>query len=72
MEMSALAIECQELLEAIADRPARIIGFDAGLGLERVIDALARSNATRAACRSISPRLNVRTKWPSPITDGSE
>jgi predicted dehydrogenase len=40
------AIECHELLEAIAGRPARIIGFDAGLGIERVIDALARSSAT--------------------------
>jgi predicted dehydrogenase len=40
-------IECHELLQAIAGRPARAIGFDAGLGIERTIDAMARSHRER-------------------------
>jgi predicted dehydrogenase len=40
-------IECHELLNRIAGRPARIIDFTAGLELERAIEAMARSNAAR-------------------------
>lgn len=38
------AIECHELLARIAGRPARLVDFDAGLGIERTIDAMARSD----------------------------
>jgi predicted dehydrogenase len=41
-------IECHELLNAISGRPARIIDFDAGLKIERVIDAMARSHEAAA------------------------
>jgi predicted dehydrogenase len=37
-------IECHELLQKIAGAPARVIDFDAGLGIERTIDAMARSS----------------------------
>jgi predicted dehydrogenase len=40
-------IECHELLLRIAGRPARVIDFDSGLGIERAIDAMARSHRTR-------------------------
>jgi predicted dehydrogenase len=40
-------IECHELLARIAGRPARVIDFDAGLRIERTIDAMARSHAAR-------------------------
>jgi len=38
-------IECHELLAKIAGQPARVIDFDAGLKIERTIDAMARSDA---------------------------
>ncbi|HEY0918453.1 Gfo/Idh/MocA family protein [Devosia sp.] len=38
-------IECHELLEAIAGRPAHIIDFAAGLGIERAVHAMARSHS---------------------------
>lgn len=37
-------IECHELLRAIGGEKARIIDFDAGLGIERVVHAMARSH----------------------------
>ena len=37
-------IECHELLEAIAGRPARMVGFDAGLAIERAVHAMAESH----------------------------
>lgn len=37
-------IECHELLEAIAGKPARVIDFDSGLAIERLIDAMAASS----------------------------
>lgn len=40
-------IECHELLRAIGGQPARVIDFDAGLRIERTIDAMARSDAER-------------------------
>ena len=36
-------IECHELLARIAGRQARVIDFEAGLAIERTIDAMARS-----------------------------
>ncbi|HET8726772.1 MAG TPA: Gfo/Idh/MocA family oxidoreductase [Alphaproteobacteria bacterium] len=36
-------IECHELLLRIAGGPARVIDFEVGLGIERTIDAMARS-----------------------------
>ncbi len=38
-------IECRELMRAIAGEPAHLIGFDAGLGIERIVHAAARSHA---------------------------
>ncbi len=38
-------IECHELLRAIAGEPARVIDFEAGLLIERVVHAMARSHA---------------------------
>lgn len=43
-------IECHELLEAIAGRPARIIDFAQGLGIERAVHAMARSHAEASWC----------------------
>lgn len=37
-------IECHELLQAIAGEPARVIDFVAGLGIERVVHAMAQSH----------------------------
>lgn len=37
-------IECHELLDAIAGRPARLIGFTEGLRIERTVHAMARSH----------------------------
>lgn len=37
-------IECHELLNAIAGRPARIIDFAAGLAIERAVHAIVRSH----------------------------
>lgn len=37
-------IECRELLNAIAGKPARIIGFTEGLEIERIVHAMARSH----------------------------
>jgi predicted dehydrogenase len=37
-------IEAHELLNAIAGKPARIIGFEAGLSIERTVHAMARSH----------------------------
>lgn len=37
-------IACHELLNAIAGKPARIIGFAEGLGIERTVHAMARSH----------------------------
>lgn len=37
-------IECHELLDAIAGKPARIIDFDAGLMIERTVHAMAQSH----------------------------
>ena len=37
-------IECHELLNAIAGKPARVIGFTEGLGIERVVHAMAKSH----------------------------
>jgi predicted dehydrogenase len=37
-------IECHELLKAIAGQPAQIVGFDAGLIIERTVHAMARSH----------------------------
>ena len=37
-------IECHELLAAIAGQPARLIDFEAGLGIERVVHVMARSH----------------------------
>ena len=37
-------IECHELLRAIAGEPAHLIGFDAGLEIERTVHAAARSH----------------------------
>jgi predicted dehydrogenase len=39
-------IECRELLNRVAGRPARIIDFAAGIELERAVEAMARSSAT--------------------------
>ncbi len=36
-------IECQEVLNRLAGKPARIIGFDEGLEIERTVHAMARS-----------------------------
>ena len=36
-------IECHELLNAIAGKPARVIGFEEGLKIERTVHAMARS-----------------------------
>lgn len=41
-------IECHELLRAIAGEPARVIDFEAGLGIERAVHAMARSHAEQA------------------------
>jgi predicted dehydrogenase len=40
-------IECHELLNRIAGKPARIIDFAAGIGIERAVEAMARSSATQ-------------------------
>lgn len=40
-------IECHELLNCIAGRPARVIEFDQGLRIERTVHAMARSDAER-------------------------
>jgi predicted dehydrogenase len=40
-------IECREFLNAIAGRPARIIGFSEGLEIERAVHAMARSHHER-------------------------
>jgi len=37
-------IECHELLTAIAGKPARVIGFEEGLKIERTVHAMARSH----------------------------
>ena len=37
-------IECHELLNAVAGRPARIIDFAAGLAIERAVHAIVRSH----------------------------
>jgi predicted dehydrogenase len=37
-------IECRELIAAITGRPARLIDFEAGLGIERTVHAAARSH----------------------------
>lgn len=37
-------IECHEVLAAIAGKPARVIGFDEGLWIERAVHAMARSH----------------------------
>ena len=37
-------IECHELLNAIGGKPARIIDFEAGLGIERTVHAMAQSH----------------------------
>ena len=37
-------IECRELMRAIAGEPANLVGFDAGLGIERIVHAAARSH----------------------------
>ena len=37
-------IECHELLNAIAGKPARMIGFDEGLVIERTVHAMAQSH----------------------------
>jgi predicted dehydrogenase len=37
-------IECRELMRAIAGEPAHLMGFDAGLGIERIVHAAARSH----------------------------
>ncbi|MCP1211506.1 Gfo/Idh/MocA family protein [Devosia subaequoris] len=37
-------IECHELLNRIAGRPARVIDFQAGLNIERVVHAMAQSH----------------------------
>jgi predicted dehydrogenase len=37
-------IECHELLAAIAGRPARVVDFDAGLEIERAVQAMAQSH----------------------------
>jgi len=37
-------IEAHELLNAIVGKPARIIGFEAGLSIERAVHAMARSH----------------------------
>src|SRR5690606_13862553 len=37
-------IECHELLEAIAGRPARVVDFAAGLAIERAVHAMAESH----------------------------
>jgi predicted dehydrogenase len=39
-------IECRELLQRIAGVPARVIDFEQGLEIERVIDAMGRSQQT--------------------------
>lgn len=41
-------IECHELLEAIAGRPARVIDFTQGLEVERTVAAMAQSHRDRA------------------------
>lgn len=41
------AIECHELLRAIAGEPARVIDFTAGLEIERTVHAMARSHSER-------------------------
>lgn len=40
-------IECRELLSAIAGQPAHVVDFEAGLGIERAVHAMARSHASR-------------------------
>ncbi|KKB83987.1 myo-inositol 2-dehydrogenase [Devosia limi DSM 17137] len=37
-------IECHEMLNAIAGKPARVIGFDEGLVIERTVHAMAQSH----------------------------
>ena len=37
-------IECHELLNAIAGKPAQLIGFAEGLGIERTVHAMAKSH----------------------------
>ncbi len=37
-------IECHELLNAIAGQPARVIGFEEGLAIERTVHAMAASH----------------------------
>jgi predicted dehydrogenase len=39
-------MECREILRAIAGEPARLIDFEAGLGIERAVHAAARSHET--------------------------
>ena len=41
-------IECHELLRKIAGAEARVIDFEAGLGIERTIAAMARSSDAQA------------------------
>lgn len=41
-------IECHEFLKAIAGEPARIIDFETGLAIERVVHAMARSHEKQA------------------------
>jgi len=36
-------IECRELLQAIDGKPARVIDFETGLGIEKAVHAMARS-----------------------------
>lgn len=36
-------IECRELLRAIAGEPAHLVDFAAGLRIERIVEAAARS-----------------------------
>ncbi len=38
-------VECHELLKAIAGKPALVVDFEKGLEIERVVHAMARSNA---------------------------
>jgi len=40
-------IECHELLNRIAGKPARVIDFSAGLVIERAVEAMARSSRER-------------------------
>lgn len=40
-------VECHELLKAIGGEAARVVDFDAGLGIERVVHAMAQSHHDR-------------------------